>query len=116
MTATKFVRAVAGVLAFGAMAATPAMAQDKLNIIGTVDIFQVPSGPIGNVVVDFDAPVGGTTGTIFKTPSSGIFSAIANFTPGTQSDLAFGPINPPPAGSPAPSPVGAPTSTNLLTL
>ena len=114
MRTTRIARVVAGALAFGAMAATPALAQDKLNIIGTVDIFQVPSGPVGNVIVDFNAPTGGTTGTVFQSGgSTGIFAGLALFAPGTQADLAFGP-NP---GSPSPSPVGVPfPGSTLLTI
>lgn len=107
-------RAVAAVVAFGVVTAQPAMAQDKLNITGTVNIFQQPGGPIGNVVVDFLDPTNGGTGTIEKTTSFGIFAAIANGTAGTQADLAFGPINPPPAGTPTPTPVGVMIAPQFL--
>lgn len=116
MKITQIAKAAAVALTMG-LVAQPAVAQDKLNIVGSVDIFQVPTGAIGNVVVDFRPPVGGTTGTVNSTESFGIFAGIPLFTPGVQSDLAFGPINPPPAGTPAPSPVGTNfAGSTLLTL
>jgi hypothetical protein len=106
MKASLFAKAAVAAVVFGALAAQPAQAQDKLNIVGSVNIFQVPTGAVGNVVVDFRPPVGGGTGAVFSTESFGIFAALPQFTQGVQADLAFGPINPPPAGTPAPLPVG----------
>ena len=80
-----------------ATAAQPAAAQDKLNIIGTVDVFQVPAGPIGNVVIDFIPPSGGGNGIVNAFgPQTGVFAAIPALTPGTNIDFVFGPNPVPP--------------------
>jgi hypothetical protein len=91
------------VLAASAIAAQPAAAQTgKLNIVGTVDIFQVPGGPIGNVVIDFIPPSGGGVGTVNAFgPQTGVFAGIPLLTPGTNVDFVFGPLGAPP---PTPTP------------
>jgi hypothetical protein len=99
----KRVAAVA-VLAASAMAAQPASAQlNKLNIVGTVNIFQVPGGPIGNVVIDFIPPVNGGVGVVNAFgPQTGVFSTIPFLTAGTNVDFVFGPLAAPPV-TPTPS-------------
>ena len=92
-----FFRRMAGASAIAvalvAGVAQPAVAQDKLNIVGTVDIFQAPAGPIGNVVIDFLPPAGGGTGTVNAFgPQTGVFAIIPPLLPGTNIDFVFGPL------------------------
>jgi hypothetical protein len=101
----KRVAAVA-VLAASAIAAQPASAQtSKLNIVGTVNIFQVPGGPVGNVVIDFIPPVNGGVGVVNAFgPQTGVFAPIPFLTAGTNVDFVFGPLAAPPV-TPTPSPI-----------
>jgi hypothetical protein len=94
--------AVAAALVVSAVG-QPVAAQEtgKLNIVGTIDIFQVPAGPTGNVVIDFVPPPAGGVGTVNAFgPQTGLFSGIAPLTPGTNVDFVFGPM-----AVPAPTPV-----------
>jgi hypothetical protein len=81
-------------LVVGVTAVRPAAAQtSKLNIVGTVDIFQVPAGPVGNVVIDFTPPPGGGHGRVRAIdPQSGVFLVLPDLFPGTNLDFVFGPL------------------------
>lgn len=86
---------VAATLVVGATAAQPASAQNKLNIVGTVNLYQLVPGPSGNLFIDFVPPPGPPNGviTVGGSPTSGntgVFAALPTGTPGTNIDFVFG--------------------------
>jgi hypothetical protein len=88
-----------------ALSATAAQAQDKLNIVGTVNLYQLVAGPGGNLVIDFVPPAGGGVGAVYTpqgfTGNTGAFAAVPASTPGTNVDFVFGPgMVPPPTTTP----------------
>lgn len=94
--------AVAATLVFSAATAQNASAQSsKLNIVGTVNLYQLISGPGGNLVIDFVPPQGGGLGTISTvfptTGNTGAFTSVPPATLGTNIDFVFGPNATPPA-------------------
>lgn len=75
--------------------AQPAAAQSKLNIVGTVNLYQLVAGPAGNLNVDFVPPPGPPNGviTVGGSPTSGntgVFAALPTGLPGTNIDFVFG--------------------------
>jgi hypothetical protein len=83
------------------LAAQTAQAQnDKLNIVGTVNLYQLVPGPGGNLIIDFIPPAGAGSGAVFTPPgvtgNTGVFAAIPPVTPGVNIDFVFGPGAVPP--------------------
>ena len=74
--------------------ATAAQAQYKLNIVGTVNLYQVSPGAAGNLVIDFVPVVAGGSGTVFTPPgttgNTGVFAPLPTSLPGTNIDFVFG--------------------------
>jgi hypothetical protein len=93
---TKAALAVAGLT----LAASTAVAQDKLNIVGTVNLYQQVPGPGGNLIIDFVPPPGGGIGTVYTPPgvtgNTGVFAPLPPTFPGTNIDFVFGPGMVPP--------------------
>jgi hypothetical protein len=94
--------AVAATLVLSATVAQTAQAQSKLNIVGTVNLYQLVSGFSGNLIVDFVPPVGPPNGIVsVVSPTSGntgVFTALPPGTTGSNIDFVFGP-----SATPAPT-------------
>jgi hypothetical protein len=91
MNRSTFVKALVAV----ALSATAAQAQtSKLNIVGTVNLYQLVAGSGGNLVIDFVPPLGGGVGAVYTPPgttgNTGVFAPLPTSFVGTNIDFVFG--------------------------
>jgi hypothetical protein len=79
-----------------ALSATAAQAQtSNLNIVGTVNLYQLVAGPGGNLVIDFVPPSNAGIGVVYTPPgttgNTGVFAPLPTSLPGVNLDFVFGP-------------------------
>jgi hypothetical protein len=94
MRVTQLARVATAALGLSFAAQQVEAQTSKLNIVGTVNLYQLALGPGGNLIVDFVPPAGAGSGAVFTPPgvtgNTGVFAAIPAATAGVNVDFAFG--------------------------